>query len=808
VILRGVQGAIPMGRAAALLALGVVLAMALGIRQLSQRAALRGAFPQIEGEIAAEGLSGPLEILRDARGVPHLRAASEADALLGLGFVHAQDRLGQMVWLARTAQGRSAELEGASGLPADRLARTLDLAGLAEAQLERLDPETRSALEAYARGVNLHIARIREGSASPPLALRGADLEAWRPADSLAVMKLYAWGLSGTLDASLVLSDLIRELGPFVARRFFPDAGVAVRPVPRVPVTAQSGPTGAEAWSDPLRRALGLQGHAVGSSAWVVGGEHTQSGRPILVADTHLEPTAPNLLHLAHVQGGDLDVAGAAMPGVPVFWTGHNRRVAWASTHARAATTDLYVETLRAGGRRYHDGKGWRPLEERVETIRVRGGNDSVLTVQSTHHGPLVNPLLDPGREPLALAWAGARGSDSGVASLLAVARADDADALVEALASHGEPPLAVVYADADGAAGMQVAGWIPRRAIPTGLDSLPGRARLYDWQGRVPYAALPRARVGKGRGWAIAADNRFTPGDGGEHIEWLWRGGERARRIELLVRSAVRRGPVELRRMVRAQTDLRMTRASELILDALALAGERDRLGAEAREIAALLDTWSGEARDSSVGAAAYHVFLGALTEHLLEHRLGEALLARYLALPQVDPAQLVAELVADAAGGGEPGGWSDASSVAEAVRTSLRETWFRLSYLLGPNRERWSWGRLHPLRFRPFGRRGLEGVGPFPLGGSGTTVAVAEYDPAMPFAVRVAATYRFAIDTSALDEALVSLAPGQSEHPGHAHYADGLSGWLQGRPGLLASSRLQVEESAVARLVLTPES
>jgi penicillin amidase len=636
------------------------------------------------------------------------------------------------------------------------------------------------------------------------------EIEDWTPADSLAVMKLYSWALSDALEASLVLSDVIQQLGGFAARRFFPDGGGDGFPSPgSFPVTAQ-GP-GAGPRTGPgsaLRRAVGLAGASVGSSAWVIGGAHTRSGRPMLVADAHLEPTVPALLHLAHVSGGDLDVAGAALPGVPVFWTGHNRHVAWASTHARATTTDLYRETLRASDpSHYHDGRRWQAVDTRVEQIRVRGGDDVILSVRSTRHGPLLEPILGGQREPLSLAWAGARAGESGVASMLALARAGDADALLAALTRHVEPPLALVYADDGGAAGLQVAGWIPRRAVATALLPLPGRAPHYEWKGRIPFEALPSARLEGGRGWAIAADNRFASSHEDEHIEWLWRSGERARRIDQLLRAATRRGPVDLRRMTRVQSDVRMVRARELVSDALSLAGDEEALPAEAREVIHLLKDWAGDARADSPAAAAYHVFLQALTEQLLGQHLGSELLERYLGLPQVDPAALVTDLVRDAAGGRESGTWSDADQVRTAVRRSLREAWFRLAYRLGPDREKWSWGRLHPLRFRPFvPGPGAGALGPFDFGGSTSTVAVAEYDPAVPFGVRVAATYRFAIDTGDLDEALVSLAPGQSEHPGHANYRSGLDDWLVGKPGLLASSPLQVEESAVARLVLTP--
>jgi acyl-homoserine lactone acylase PvdQ len=170
-----------------------------------------------------------------------------------------------------------------------------------------------------------------------------------------------------------------------------------------------------------------------------------------------------------------------------------------------------------------------------------------------------------------------------------------------------------------------------------------------------------------------------------------------------------------------------------------------------------------------------------------------------------------VVLEMLAAAVGGARDGIGRDPAAVAEAARSALRETWFQLSFRLGPNRGKWSWGRLHPLRFEPFGPslRSLaqrSELGPFPYGGDGQTINAAEYAPGSRFAVRVASTFRFAIDTGALDEALFSLAPGQSEHPRHPDYAGGVERWLQGRPTLLATSPLLVEESSSARLVLEP--
>jgi penicillin amidase len=789
-----------------LMAVGLMALLVAALERGRTRSAARAAFPAIEGVVRVVGCEAPVEILRGPRGFAHVEAQSEADAWFGLGFLHAQDRMAQMYWLVRLARGRSAEVLGREGLPSDRLARTLDLGGVADAEWKDLRGPTRRMLEAYARGVNARVARVRAGEVAPPVALSAAELppEDWRPADSLAVLKFYAWALSGSLDASLVLHDLLGHLGGVEARPFFPasqgDDGIPASD--RLPLTAR-------VWVDPLRRAAGLRGGSAGSSAWVVGGAHSASGRPLLAADVHLEPTAPPLLHVAHLRGGGLDVSGATLPGVPAVWTGHNRGVAWASTHARAAVTDLYLERLGPDGEaRYHDGRRWRPLLRREERIEVRGGAPEILEIHSTHHGPLMDGRLGAGRDPLAIAWVGLEGR--GGATLRALqdaARAPDAAALLEALSRLSEPALALVYADANGAAGMQVVGWVPQRPLATGLVPVPGRARWYDWDGPVPVEHLPRQRLRDGRGWAIAADNRLTTGSG-ERIEWLWRSGTRARRIDAALRATLADGPVSVEGLTALQADLEADRDRALAQAALGLVEDRS-LGREASEVAELLRDWDGAATPMSVGAASYYAFLTALTRSLFQAELGDALFDRYLALPQADPGEVVRRIVEEAAAGGEPGAWSDREQVAAAVHTALREAWFQLSSRLGGSRRKWRWGRLHQLRFRAFGsptKGAAAALGPYEAGGSGSTVATAEFAPDEPFDVRMAAIYRFAVDTAQLDRSLGSLAPGQSEHPGHPHFDDGVSGWLGGRPVQLAADRALVEQMGATRLTLEP--
>jgi len=389
------------------------------------------------------------------------------------------------------------------------------------------------------------------------------------------------------------------------------------------------------------------------------------------------------------------------------------------------------------------------------------------------------------------------------------LARANDATELRQALAEHHEPPLAVAYADQQGEGGVQVAAWIPVRALPADLVPLPGRARWYDWQGRLDFEQLPAQQLQSGQGWVIAADNPIARHSSAEKIDWLWRSGVRAERVHALLESKTARGKIDLRGMSELQSDVGSQVAKSLVAMALEAAGPVEQLSVESQEIAQLLAAWDGSSGAESVGAAAYHVFVERLASAVFGFVIGEELADRYRALPQVDDSKVVFALVRSAAAD-DPAAALDSDSLREIARESLRETWLLLSFELGANREKWRWGRLHRLSFRSFGDArdgsGLIGLSDLPYGGSGNTINTAEFVRPDDFAVRVASIFRMVVDAGSLDQALTSLAPGQSEHPRHPHFRDSLDSWLAGHSALLVTDRLLVRESGARQLVLEP--
>ena len=782
--------------------------------------------PKVTGAIEIEGLSSPVTIRRDSRGVPHIRATRQVEAWFGLGFVHAQDRLGQMLWLRRLARGTSAEIEGRAGLPVDRLVRTLGIGRLADAEASGLDPETAPELFAYAAGVNAQLSRLAADRVRSLLDASPAAAELpWSPGDSIALMKLLHWTMGPSLEAGIVFSELVETLGGVGALPLLPTGlglkgiGLAFDLPGDKPEPQMHRKRERDDLSELARSRARLAATTLQVGAWIVPGEDSASGSPLLAAEFQLAPSAPVLVYEAHISARGLDVIGATVPGLPVYWTGRNANVAWALTPGRTNTIQLYRETLRRVGdtREAQSGKRWIPLVERVEVIRVRTLTGELsgesLKIESTGHGPLINHLVEGEHEPLALAWAGASPGD-GLAALMGLLHATDAEDLVARLVNHHEPVLAVAYADRQGSIGWQLTGWIPKRLLATSLLPAPGRQRGFDWVHSLRYSSLPYNRGEAGfRRWIITADNPLLADPTSRKIEWNWRNGTRSRRIERALARLRSDGPIDLRGLAQMQTKLTSLLSPKVMPAIQTLLAQAPGLSPEAREVWQMMQGWDGRFAPDRRGAAVYRVFAHDLVRKLLSAKIPAELVDRYLALAGVEPRVFVEAALVEAASKGLPGGWGDPALLAPLLPGSLHQAWISLSYQRGPSRERWNWGGLHHLAFRPFiafdagASDVLFSYGserPYP--GNGGVVGMADYDPTRPYAARSAALYRIAMDLAADDRILTSLAPGQSEQPGRAHYRDGLSPWLNGNPRMFARSSFLVEEHTVDLLRLEP--
>ncbi len=467
----------------------------------------------------AEGAGPRCTIWREANGIPHVRAETDAGAWAGLGTVHARDRLFQMDHTRRRACGRMAEWLGHEALEGDHFARRLGGAAVARANVLALGDEARAMLDAYCSGVNAEIDRLRAGGDLPEeYALLGqpAGPEPWTPADCIAVtrqiglamgsvwMKLFRAAALPVTGAELV--SLLRHDDDGADRFVLPPDADGRRWMASLadlaPATGALLALGSDATS------------GGGSNNWVVSGGLTATGLPIMVGDPHRELEVPAMYAQAHLCGAGFDVIGLTIPGAPGFpHVGHNADVAWSVTHAMADIQDLYIERFDDGARHYLHRGTWYPATYRRETIAVRGEADQTVGIWGTAHGPVI--CGDP-RTGHAISFASPQlaPDDRSFDCLPRMLRAKGVAGLHEAVRGWGLIDHNLVAADRSGQIGHRVRATLPRRGRINGWLPVPGWTGEHDWNGMVPFEDMPAA-IDPDGGRIVTANNRVVPDDG-----------------------------------------------------------------------------------------------------------------------------------------------------------------------------------------------------------------------------------------------------------------------------------------------------
>jgi penicillin amidase len=367
------------------------------------------------------GVRRPVQIERNQWGIPSIYADNDEDLFFGFGYAMGQDRIFQLDFLRRKGSGRLAEVFGAGGFDVstlshyvgvgsvveiDLLTRTVGLRRIAEREWATLPPETRTLLEAFSAGIN---AVIEEGRGRLPIefSLLDYEPEPWSPIDSLTVEVEFRWYLTGRFQV-IVMPELARRAlgdGPLY-RAFLEVESEAESILP--PGSYPRGRSGTQ----PVGTAANDPQAGEGSNNWVVSGQLTPTGKPMVASDPHIAIEAVSCWYEVHLSGGSFNVAGMAYAGMPAVMFGRNERVAWGCTNNICSQRDLYQEKTDPAHPNcfLYDGH-WEPAREREEVIQVKGTTPLRKTIRFSRNGPIVDEVLPPAARrtgPVSLKWLGA----------------------------------------------------------------------------------------------------------------------------------------------------------------------------------------------------------------------------------------------------------------------------------------------------------------------------------------------------------------------------------------------------------------
>ena len=787
--------------------------------------------PDYNAEVEVPNLERPVEIVRDNANVPHIFGSKDEDVFFGLGFAHAQDRMWQMTTMRRTAQGRLSEVFGAATLDTDKLLRRFDIYALSVASMEALDPATQSALRAYSAGVNARLDQINTealGRGAPEMFIFNAPMAPWRPADSIALVKLMGLQLSGHLDAevtrarvSLALPDDAR------LRDILPDApGTGLAALPEFASLFPDAPRFAEATpytSHPLSpfKRTPLSG---ASNAWAAAPSRSASGGTLLANDPHLGLTAPSIWYLARLDLETGGVIGATIPGIPVVLTGRSADLGWGLTSSYLDDQDVYIEELNPANREeYRTPDGFKKFRTRASIISVKDLDPVTLTLRWTDNGPVLpgshynlGAITPPGHVA-SVNWTVLSQRDTTLQAAMELMRAKTVAGGISAAEKFIAPSQNLTLVDRETIA-MKTIGAAPKRDPnhqSQGRMPSPGWIETNRWQGTLPFTANP-GFVAPSGGILGNTNNKTVDRPFPNHMSFLWGDTQRVQRWQRLMQGR----QVHTRdSFIEAQLDtVSFTARSLLPLIGAELwfTGEAAPAGtpeALRQGALSLLAGWSGEMNEHLPEPLIYATWLRALQSRLIQDELGP--LAEEFT--HVEPL-FIERVFRDIEGASA---WCDVfqsaptETCADMARLALDDALLTISNTYGTSLESLRWGDAHqsthdhPVLGSVPVLRYFVNIRQSTSGGDHTLMRgrTKGTDPD-PFHNVHGAGYRGVYDFADPDSSVFVSSTGQSGHFLSRHYGDLAQLWRRGEYIPMSLDQELARAAAVGVTLLIPQA
>lgn len=822
------------------------LVLLVAVLSLSAYLLARRSLPVVDGTVTVNGLSAPIDIVRDADAIPHIFAANKLDALFGLGYAHAQDRLWQMEFQRRIGNGRLSEIFGKATLPQDRFLRTVGFGRAAQQAWTSTPDPAKEQVNAYIAGINAFLDTHHSTQLPPEFSLLRFEPEHWSGADVIVWGKMMAWDLSMNYVFEVLRHDLSAAVGPDRAKDLmlpYAHDGLSIIEAGNLelnthnlelelkPLERRTGPSSEfSVLSSQFREAMSgnpavadfllgsAKGEAIGSNNWVIDGSMTASGKPLLANDPHLGTRLPSTWYLAHMSAGDFDVIGATLPGAPAVTLGRNRFIAWGATNVGADVQDLYRERIdSATGTAEYLGAA-DPIQIVPETIVIKGESPVTINVRITRHGPVVSDAINAnnagaaeGRrraelEPLAFRWTALDPDDTTIASFLKLNEARDWTGFTDALRDFVVPSQNFVYADVEGHIGYYAPGRIPIRARGNGDAPVDGWTGDNEWNAFVPFDGLPHAYDPPAH-FIVTANHRPASAGYPYMLGLEWIEPYRAQRItDLLKTRGASFTPDDFAAM---QRDTISLHAKTLLPVLAAHARPQD---SRDRDALAMLQAWDGDARGDSAAAAIFQAWFLRLAPSLVGDELGPLLTENYQErFTFVTRFALETLKAFDSA-------WCDdvrtptKESCDDIVTTALHDGVSQLTARLGSDMSRWRWDAVHRAIFPHLGLDAVSVLRPLlsrsiPNGGDWSTIDVGPVASDRPFEQRHVPGYREIIDLSPANDSRFLIDVGQSGHPLSPHYDDFLRDWQAVKHRPMRMDRGEIEDGAIGTLRLRPQ-
>ncbi len=765
--------------------------------------------PKYEGELPLKKISEETTVYFDEFGVPHIYANSQKDAMVALGYVHAQDRLWQMELLRRIAPGKLAEIFGTKALKTDTFFASLGIDEASEKAISELDKNTESyqLANAYLQGINQF---IDKGQTPIEFRLLGLKKRNFEIKDVYNIFGFMSFSFAMAQKTDPLLTDIRDKFGMDYLKDFGINSEYNFTKLKDFEGKSQEYSQISKSITSLLEASQVPT--FIGSNSWIIGEQKTKNGKVIFANDPHIAFSQPATWYEAHIISPDYEMYGYHLAGTPFPLLGHNRQYAYGLTMFENDDVDFYKETNNpSNSDEYQTPNGFQKYEIRKKTIKVKDSSDVVLNLKISRHGPIINDVLDGmhQKNPVAMSWIYTQQPIKILDATYALCHAKNVDDFRNNIKLIAAPGLNIMYGDAKGNIAWTTSGKLYKhdKDVNTNfiLDGASGKDEIKEF---LDFSKNPKA-INPSWNYLYSANNQPEAIDG-----FLYPGyylpEDRAKRINTLLAPKNNWTKQDVSKMI---LDNQSSTAQEVVKNLLSEVNYGS-LSLNEKKAFDLLKSWKATNNSQEIAPTIFNKWVFVYLKNTFKDEMGADDFKMFLTthiMKQIIAAQLKNE---------NSPWWDDISTKnskenkKQIIAKSFHEAISNLEKQLGTNTNSWTWGKVHTLEHQhPMGKvaalRKFFNVGPFQVSGTNEVInnQIFSYNENGEYNVIAGPSTRRIIDFSDIENSWSILPTGQSGNPMSKHYNDQAEMYNAGKFRKMKLNKQEIIKTST-KLVFTPKT
>ena len=763
--------------------------------------------PKYDGELALKNIEKTTTVYFDDFGVPHIYANSQKDAMVALGYVHAQDRLWQMELMRRIAPGRLSEIFGSVALQNDMFFAGLGIEEASEIAIAKLDKNGKDyqLAMAYLDGINQY---LEEGKTPIEFHLLGVKKQKFTLKDVYNIFGYMSFSFAMAQKTDPLLTDIRDQLGPEYLKDFGLDGSLGTTRI-------KNSKEKIKEYSAIAKSVTALLDQSpippfIGSNSWVIAPPKTENGKVIFANDPHIGFSQPATWYEAHIVTPDFELYGYYLAGTPYPLLGHNRKYAYGLTMFENDDLDLYKEENKADdANSYLSPKGYVNYQIRNKTIQVKDSSAVNLKVKISRHGPIVNDLIKGlnTKQPVALSWIYTQQPIQILDAVYRLSHAQNISDFQKGVALIAAPGLNVMYGDAKGNVAWWATGKLYKHQPGVNpnfiLNGASGKEDIAEY---LDFSKNPSA-INPSWNYVYSANNQPEAVDG-----FLYPGyylpEDRAKRITTLLEAKQKWNKQAVSQMIVDNTSSTVTETLKVMLASIA----SESLSENQKQAFTILKDWKGDSNLNQVAPTIYNKWLYLYLKNTFEDELGNDKFEQFLGTHIGK--QVATKLIAN------PNSiwWDDTTTKgtketqAFIFKKSYKEAIAALEKQLGATVASWTWNKVHTVEHQhPLGKvsalKPIFNVGPFEIAGTNEVINNLMFglNASGNYKVTGGPSTRRVIDFSDVENSWSIIPTGQSGNPLSAHYADQTQMYNEGKFRKMKMNKAEIVTTST-KLIFNP--